>query len=70
VCHKFKGQKLKDIGLLFGVGVSGVSQTSRRVVLQITDNKELEKKSNKIISHLDLSTVYGDVVGDVGSKTI
>jgi len=30
-CHKFSGQKLKDIGLHFGIGVSGVFQSSRRV---------------------------------------
>jgi len=26
LCHKFSGQKLKDIGLHFGIGVSGVFQ--------------------------------------------
>jgi hypothetical protein len=43
LCHKFSGQKLKDIRLLFGIGVSGVSQASRRVALQIKDDKKLEK---------------------------
>ncbi len=28
LCHKISGQKLKDIGLHFGIGVSGVSQAS------------------------------------------
>ncbi len=31
LCHNFSGQKLKDIGLHFGIGVSGVSQASCRV---------------------------------------
>ena len=57
LCHKFGGQKLKDIGLHFGIGVSGVSQTSRRVALQIKDDKKLKKKIDKIILDLDLSTV-------------
>jgi len=57
LCHKFSGQKLKDIGLHFGIGVSGVSQASRRVALQIKDDKKLKKKIDKIISDLDLSTV-------------
>ena len=57
MCHKISGQKLKDIGLHFGIGVSGVSQASRRV--QIKDDKKLKKKIDKIISDLDSSTVYG-----------
>ena len=54
LCHKFSGQKLKDIGLHFGIGVSGVSQASRRVVLQIKDDKKLKKKVDKLIFDLDL----------------
>ncbi len=57
MCHKFSGQKLKDIGLHFGIRVSGVSQASRRVALQIKDDKKLKKKIDKIISDLNLSTV-------------
>ncbi|MBU4425126.1 MAG: hypothetical protein KKB35_00185 [Proteobacteria bacterium] len=57
LCHKFSGQKLKEIGLHFGIGVSGVSQASRRVGLQIKDDKKLKKKIDKIISDLNLSTV-------------
>lgn len=57
LCHKFSGQKLKEIGLHFGISVSGVSQASRRVALQIKDDKKLKKKIDKIISDLNLSTV-------------
>jgi hypothetical protein len=56
--HKFIGQKLKEIGLHFGIGVSGVSQASLRVALQIKDDKKLKKKIDKIILDLDFSTVY------------
>jgi len=56
LCHKFSGQKLKEIGLHFGIGVSGVSQASRRVALQIKEDKK-EKKFSKIIFDLNLSTV-------------
>ncbi len=55
--HKFSGQKLIDIGSHFGIGVSGVSQASRRVALQIKDDKKLKEKIDKIILDLDLSTV-------------
>jgi len=48
LCHKFSGQKLKDIGFHFGIGVSGVSQASRRVALQIKDDKKLKKRLIKL----------------------
>jgi REP element-mobilizing transposase RayT len=57
LCHKFSGQKLKDIGLHFGIGVSGVSQASRRVAMQIKDDKKLKKKVDNLIRDLDLSTM-------------
>jgi hypothetical protein len=57
LCHKISGKKLKDIGLHFGIGVSGVSQASRRVALQIKDDKKLKKKIDKINLDLDLSNV-------------
>ena len=57
LCHRFSGQTLKDIGLHFGIGVSGVSQASRRVALQIKGDKKLKKLIAEIISKLDLSTV-------------
>jgi DNA-directed RNA polymerase specialized sigma subunit len=39
---RFSGQTLKDIGLHFGIGISGVSQASRRVALQIKGDKKLK----------------------------
>lgn len=30
LCHKYSGKKLKEIGTYFGIGESGVSQTSLR----------------------------------------
>jgi putative transposase len=57
LCHKFSGQKLKDIGMHFGIGLSGVSQASRRVALQIKEDKRLRKKVNKVILALGLSNV-------------
>jgi putative transposase len=57
LCHKFSGQRLTWIGLHFGIGVSGASQASRRVALQIKDDKKLKKKLHKIVLDLDLSTV-------------
>jgi len=57
LCHKFSRQKLKGTRFHFGIGVSGVSRASRRVALQIKDDKKLKKKIDKIILDLNLSTV-------------
>ena len=57
LCHRYSGQKLKDIGYHFGIGESGVSQSSRRVKLQIHKDKKLKKKIDKIIQELNLSRV-------------
>jgi DNA-directed RNA polymerase specialized sigma subunit len=57
VCHRYSGQKLKDIGEYFGIGVSGVSQSSRRVAMQIDKDKKLKRRIDKILTELNLSTV-------------
>ena len=54
LCHKFSGQRLKDIGVHFGIGLSGVSQASRRVAMQLKEDKKLRKKVNKVILELGL----------------
>jgi putative transposase len=57
ICHKYSGQKLKDIGLYFGVGESGVSQSSRRVAMKIGEDKKMKKLIRLILSDLNLSRV-------------
>jgi chromosomal replication initiation ATPase DnaA len=44
LCQRYTGKKLKDIGLHFGIGESGVSQASRRVAQKIEQDKKLIKK--------------------------
>ncbi len=39
LCHRYSGQKLKDIGIHFGIDESAVSQASRRVTIQVTKIK-------------------------------
>jgi len=46
LCQRYTGEKLKDIGTYFGIGESGVSQASRRVMDKIRDDKKIEKKLN------------------------
>ncbi len=59
ICHRYSGQKLKDIGRHFGIGESGVSQASRRVAIAIQIDKDikLKKRIDTIISYLNLSKV-------------
>ncbi len=57
ICHKYSGQKLKEIGKHFNVGESGVSQSSRRVAKEIVKDNKLKKRINKILAELKLSRV-------------
>ena len=57
VCHRYSGQKLKDIGEYFGIGISGVSQSSRRVAMQINEDKKLKRRIDKVLTELKLSRV-------------
>jgi len=44
LCQIYTGEKLKDIGTHFGIGESGVSQASRRIVDKISKDKKLKRK--------------------------
>ena len=55
LCQKHTGEKLKDIGTHFGIGESGVSQASRRVVDKINKDSKLRRKIAKIERKLILS---------------
>ena len=45
LCRRYTGERLKDIGLHFGIGESGVSQAGRRVAQKIENDKQLKKRS-------------------------
>lgn len=49
-CHKYSGQRLKEIGRHFGMSESGVSQTSRRFALKIDKDNKLRKKIEQVES--------------------
>jgi len=46
---------LKDIGLYFGLGESGVSQADRRVAQKVENDKQLKKRIAKISKKMNLS---------------
>jgi len=56
-CHRYSGRKLKEIGEYFGIGESGVSQSSRRVSLKIRKDKKLRKHIMQIEDRLKVSRV-------------
>ena len=56
-CHRYSGKKLREIGTYFGIGESGVSQSSRRVSLKISADIKLRKQILQIESRLELSRV-------------
>ena len=53
-CHKYSGKKLKEIGACFGIGESGVSQTSCRISEKLKKDKKLRRKINLIEKNLKL----------------
>ncbi len=55
--HKYSGKTLKEIGDLFGIGESGVSQASRRLSLKLDENPNLRKKLRLIEKELGVSRV-------------
>jgi putative transposase len=55
--HKYSGKTLKEIGGLFGIGESGVSQASRRLSLKLNENPNLRRKLRLIEKELGVSRV-------------
>ena len=54
-CQRYTGEKLKDIGIHFGIGESGVSQVCRRVAQRIEKDEKLKRKMNRIARGLNMS---------------
>ncbi len=59
-CQRYTGKKLKEIGLHFGIGESGVSPACRRVAQKIEKDKKPKKnyyirKINKSVKNEDLT---------------
>jgi putative transposase len=55
LCQRYTGKKLKEIGLHFGIGESGVSQACRRVAQKIEKDKKLKKKIVRLEKQIYLS---------------
>jgi len=55
LCQKYTNMKLKEIGLQFGIGESGVSQSCRRVAQKIEKDKRLKKKIDRLEKQIYMS---------------
>ena len=55
LCHRYTDKKLKQIGLHFGIGESGVSQCCRRVAQKIEKDKKLKKKIDRLEKQINVS---------------
>jgi REP element-mobilizing transposase RayT len=53
--QRYSGKKLKEIGLHFGIGESGVSQASKRVAQKIEKDKKLKKKIDRLDKKINSS---------------
>ncbi len=56
-CHRYSGRKLSEIGKRFGIGLSGVTQASRRIGLKTKKDKKLGKLLKRIENNLFLFNV-------------
>lgn len=56
-CHRYSGASLKEIGSIFSIGESAVSQASRRFALKLAKDDKLIKKIEKIEGVLNVSKV-------------
>jgi putative transposase len=55
LCQRYTGKKLKEIGLHFGIGESGVSQACKRVAQRTEKDKKLKKKIARLENQKNLS---------------
>lgn len=56
-CHKYSGSSLKEIGRIFGIGESAVSQASRRFSMKVIKDSKLKIATEKIERAINVSRV-------------
>ena len=57
LCQRYTGEKLKAIGIQFGIGESAVSHACSRVRVKIEQDRKMKRKVEKIENKLNLSNV-------------
>jgi len=54
IAHTYGGNRLKEIGTYFGIGESGVSQSSKRFAAEIAEDRRLRSTIDRIRQRLGL----------------
>lgn len=57
LCHRYNGEKLKEIGERFGFKESAVSQPSRRLAMEQGKDKKLQDIVNDLVKRLNICNV-------------
>lgn len=57
LCHQYSGAKLKEIGAMFNLSESGITQVSKRFSQVVAKDDELKEVLEKIVISLKLSNV-------------
>ncbi len=57
LCHRYGGQKLCEIAVVFGVGQSAVTQASWRVAAKLSESLELSEQVGRVKRELGMSDV-------------
>ena len=57
LCHRYSGRTLKEIGSHFGIGESAVSQASRRLQVDLDQNRRFRAKTRRFCLALGLCKV-------------
>ena len=57
LCHRYTGARLLEIGNLFGIGESAVSQNSRRFSEKLSRDRELRNVTKLVKKQLGVPSV-------------
>lgn len=52
ICHKYSGEKLREIGILFDVGDTAIVEASRRFSLKLKEDKKLKDLVERVKGEL------------------
>lgn len=52
LCHKYSGVKLRELGALFNVGVSAITEASRLLTRKIEKDKALQDAIKRVKGNL------------------
>jgi uncharacterized protein (UPF0128 family) len=54
ICHKYSGAKLREIGILFDVQETAITESSRRLLLRMEEDKKLRELVSRVRTTLNI----------------